>query len=103
MSVARKQEPARGLRPRHESLGNILIRKQLLTAEQLDHAMEVQRSSGKRLGDILVELALVDSDEVTAAVAEQLDIPCLRNTDLIRPDHAALELLSSEQASKYRA
>jgi type II secretory ATPase GspE/PulE/Tfp pilus assembly ATPase PilB-like protein len=64
--------------------------------------MAAQRGSGKRLGDLLLERRLVDPDDLAAAIAEQLRIPCLRSQDLVRPDPAALELLSAEQAARYR-
>ena len=102
-SPAIRSDAVRGAAPRRESLGSILVRKQILSREDLDRAMERQRVSGRRLGDILVDEGLVDPDEVSEAIAEQLGIPCLRSSDLIRPDAAAIELLTADQAAKYRA
>ena len=88
---------------KHESLGSILVRRGALSAAELERAIAVQRTSGKRLGDVVVESGLVDADEVTAAVAEQLGIPSLSANDLVKPESAAIALLPQAQAVKYRA
>jgi hypothetical protein len=52
-----------------ERLGNLLVRAEIITQEQLDHALDLQKRSLRRLGDLLVELRFVTKDalrEVTA-------------------------------------
>ncbi len=56
-------------RKTHERLGNRLVRAEIITAEELEHALDVQKRSLRRLGDVLVELELVakpDLREMTA-------------------------------------
>ena len=104
--IQRLAEPEGVARPRlgrHESLGHILVRRGQLDPAALERAVAAQRSSGRRLGDILVADKLVGVDDVVSALAEQLGIPALRSTDAIHPEPAALELLSAEQATKARA
>ncbi len=101
MNAALKKEPGATSSPRRESLGDILVRRGLVSAADLERAMEAQRASGRRLGDLLIEGGKMDPDEISAAIAEQLGIPCLRNTDLIRPEPAALDLLTADHAAKY--
>jgi type IV pilus assembly protein PilB len=103
MNVALKKDAGKPGAARHESLGAILVRRGALTGEDLERAVELQRSSGKRLGDVLLEARLVDADEVSAAVAEQLGIGCLRTSDLIQPEPSALALLPAAEAAKRRA
>ena len=103
MNVALKKEAAKPVVGRHESLGTILVRRGVLSAVDLERAIEQQRSSGKRLGDVLLESRLVDADEVSAAIAEQLGIACLRTSDLIQPEPSALALLPAAQATQHRA
>ncbi|MGH7896361.1 MAG: GspE/PulE family protein [Candidatus Binatia bacterium] len=102
MKPAIKMDAGRSAGQRHESLGAILVRRGSLSAADLDRAVERQRVSGKRLGDILLEAGLVEADEVSSAIAEQLGIPCLRNSDLIQPETSAVALLTAAQAAKYR-
>ena len=56
-------------------LGEILIERRLITAEDLDRALELQRERGDKIGKILVDLGFAASRDVLAALSEQLQIP----------------------------
>jgi len=56
-------------------LGEILIERRLITAEDLDRALELQRERGDKLGKILVDLGFAASRDVLSALSEQLQIP----------------------------
>ena len=58
-------------------LGEILIEKRLITQEDLDRALELQRERGDKLGKILVDLGFVASRDVLSALSEQLQVPLL--------------------------
>ncbi len=58
-----------------ERLGQILIRKGLLQAADLEKALELQRERGDKIGKILVDLGFVAQRDVLAALAEQLEVP----------------------------
>ena len=55
-----------------QRVGQILIRKGLLQAADLDKALELQRERGDKLGKILIDLGFVAQRDVLAALAEQL-------------------------------
>jgi type IV pilus assembly protein PilB len=59
---------------RRARLGELLVEARLITAEQLEKALEVQQQSGERLGKVLVTLALATQDAIARAVASQLGI-----------------------------
>ncbi|WP_438314262.1 type IV-A pilus assembly ATPase PilB [Candidatus Caldatribacterium sp. SIUC1] len=63
----------RAFRPRR--LGEILLAKYTITPEQLERALEEQRKTGEKLGEVLQRMGLVESKEVYEALAEQLGIP----------------------------
>ncbi|WP_017872502.1 type IV-A pilus assembly ATPase PilB [Candidatus Caldatribacterium saccharofermentans] len=63
----------RAFRPRR--LGEILLAKYTITPEQLERALEEQRKTGEKLGEVLQKMGLVESKEVYEALAEQLGIP----------------------------
>ncbi len=46
-------------------LGEILVRENLISAQQLREALEFQRESGGRLGSNLVKLGIVSDDVIT--------------------------------------
>jgi general secretion pathway protein E len=56
-------------------LGEILIGKKLIAAEDLDRALELQRERGDKLGKILIDLGYVATRDVVAALSEQLAVP----------------------------
>ncbi len=58
-------------------LGEILIERRLITQEDLDRALELQRERGDKLGKILVDLGFVANRDVLAALSEQLQVPVL--------------------------
>ena len=56
-------------------LGDLLVQDGLLTQTQLDQAVDVQRTKGGRLGDILVSLKLSTEDQILSALAKRAGIP----------------------------
>jgi type IV pilus assembly protein PilB len=55
-------------------LGNLLLRKELITPEQLSQALAEQRATGGRLGEVLVRLHLLDDQTLGVQLAEHLSI-----------------------------
>jgi len=55
--------------------GSVLLSAKLLRPDQLDHALEVQRGSGKRIGAVLIELGMLYEQDVARAIAIQHDLP----------------------------
>jgi len=58
-----------------EKLGQILLVEGLVTEEQLEKAIEIQRKEGKRLGETLINLGIVTEKDIVIAMAKQLSIP----------------------------
>lgn len=83
-------------------IGTTLIDRGLITNEQLDEALEVQRISGRRVGDILVELGALSSFELARVLADHMGVPF---TDLRTkpPDPIIANLLPEEVARRYDA
>ncbi|HAT33452.1 MAG TPA: hypothetical protein DCW29_22170 [Janthinobacterium sp.] len=52
-------------------LGQLLVQKKLISEEQLAKAMESQRATGQRLGDILAEWNLITQQHVQDALRKQ--------------------------------
>jgi general secretion pathway protein E len=58
-------------------LGEILMERRLITQEDLDRALELQKERGDKLGKILVDLGFVSARDVLSSLAEQLQVPLL--------------------------
>jgi len=56
-------------------LGEILIERKLITAEDLERALELQKERGDKIGKTLVDMGFVAMRDVLAALAEQWDVP----------------------------
>ncbi len=81
-------------------LGEILVRENLITPQQLRETLEYQRANGGRLGSNLVRLGIVSDDVVTAVLSRQYGVPSI-NLDLFQIDTDVIKLISEDVASKY--
>jgi type IV pilus assembly protein PilB len=81
-------------------LGEILVRENLITAQQLREALEYQRTSGGRLGSNLVKLGIISDDVITAVLSRQYGVPSI-NLELFQIEDATIKLISQEVALKY--
>ena len=61
------------------SISDILIARHLVTEQDVMNAREIQRKSpkSKRIGEILVEMALIEERHVIEALAEKFNLPLL--------------------------
>src|SRR5690242_2884338 len=81
-------------------LGEILVRENLISPQNLREALEYQREHGGRLGFNLVKLGLVSDDMITAVLSRQYGIPSV-NLDLFQIDDSVLRLIPQEVAQKH--
>jgi len=81
-------------------LGEILVRENLLSAQQLRDALDYQREHGGRLGFNLVKLGLVSDDMITAVLSRQYGVPSV-NLELFDIDDSVIRLIPHEVAQKY--
>jgi type IV pilus assembly protein PilB len=98
--VARNSEPTRV--KKGPPLGEILVERKTLTSDQLREAMERQRQSRKRLGEILMELGFADADSVLDGLSAQFGVPPTRVNSFTVTSEAP-SYLSERVARKYSA
>ena len=84
------------------ALGTLLLRDGLLTEADLEAALTVQRGSGKRLGEVLVERGSVTRTQVARVLAEQHELPFIELAESDVQVEAAV-LLPEELARRYTA
>jgi general secretion pathway protein E len=56
-------------------LGEMLIERRQITADDLDRALELQKERGEKIGKILVDLGFIAARDVLAALSDQLAVP----------------------------
>lgn len=81
-------------------LGEILVRENLITSQQLREALDYQRSNGGRLGSNLVKLGIISDDVITAVLSRQYGVPSI-NLELFQIEEETIKLISQEVAIKY--
>jgi general secretion pathway protein E len=67
--------PAPSPLPAVRRLGQMLIDRGLIEAEDLERALELQKERGDKLGKILVDMGFISQKDLLAALSEQLNIP----------------------------
>jgi type IV pilus assembly protein PilB len=91
--------------PAHSSrkqVGQILLSKGILTADQIQLAIEEQERRGHRqlLGEILVELEMATEDQVLEALAEAYNVPYAKLTPRLA-DPKVVQILPREFLEKH--
>jgi MSHA biogenesis protein MshE len=61
-------------RPEKIRLGDVLVAQKVVSQEQLRLALERQKTSGRKLGRVLVEMGFVTEELITQALARQLNL-----------------------------
>jgi hypothetical protein len=56
---------------RHEKLGEILVRQNRLTLDQLEQLLEEQRGAEMHMGQLIVSRGLLTLDDILAALNQQ--------------------------------
>ncbi len=81
-TTAAATTPSAAPRPRG-MLGEVLVARGVVSESQVAAALELQRSSGKRLGEVLVDMGALDERSLVEALADFFGMPV---TDLRRDD-----------------
>ena len=83
-----------------DRLGEILVRENLITREQLSQALAEQKSSGNRLGYVLVKMGLVPETEITKVLARQYRMHAV-DLSRFQVDAKLLKLIPAELATRH--
>lgn len=93
--------PAPG-RPEKLRLGDVLVQQRLISQEQLQQTLELQRQTGKKVGRLLIETGIITEELLANGLARQLRIPFVNlKTFPFRAD--VVRLLPESAARRFRA
>ena len=83
-----------------EQLGQVLVQRGIITAEQLKQALAAQKEQGSLLGETLTKLGFTTEEEIAQALAIQHDFPYLplANYEI---DTEITKLIPEELSRKY--
>jgi len=83
-------------------LGELLIKKNLLTQAQLEEALQAQVIFGGTLGTILIEMGLITENVLAEILANLLNLPCLKPNQLENIAEHVINIISPELAEKHK-
>jgi type IV pilus assembly protein PilB len=81
-------------------IGELLIKENFITPDQLEIALKHQRQNGGRLGSILINLGFVEDDDITALLSRKYGVPSI-NLTFFEIDPAVIKLIPVDVAQKY--
>ena len=82
-------------------LGDLLITAGAITPEQLDRALELQKSSTGRLGDVLIEKGFITEKQLIEALQMQLGVDYIDLTTVSIPLETVTEITESGVSKTY--
>src|SRR5512136_2203119 len=82
-------------------LGELLLKENMITPQQLQEALAHQKVSGGKLGKALITLGHVRDDEITSLLSRQYGVPSI-NLDQFEVDPAIVKIIPAETAKKYQ-
>ncbi|HXZ39295.1 MAG TPA: type IV-A pilus assembly ATPase PilB [Terriglobales bacterium] len=84
-----------------QRLGDLLVKEKIITPEQLEQAVKVQKESNVRLGAALVKLGFLSDEDVTNFLSRQYGVPAI-NLSYFEIDPAVVKLIPFETAKRYQ-
>ncbi|HEY7885142.1 MAG TPA: MSHA biogenesis protein MshE, partial [Cellvibrionaceae bacterium] len=82
-------------------LGDLLVSKDMITEAQLQHALQEQKLTGRKLGHMLIELGFVEEMALLDLLSDQLNIPFI-DLKQYRFDTELVKTLPETSARRYR-
>jgi len=82
-------------------LGEILLKESLLTQDQLDKALEFQRTNGGKLGSCLTKMGFITDDDITGVLSRQYGVPSI-NLKYYEIDPNVIKLIPQDTALRYQ-
>ncbi|MGE5236229.1 MAG: type IV-A pilus assembly ATPase PilB [Acidobacteriota bacterium] len=81
-------------------LGELLLKAQLVSQQQLSKALEEQKSSGGKLGEILQRLGYVTEDDIIECLSHQFGVPSI-NLRHFEIDESVAKIIPVDLCRKY--
>jgi type IV pilus assembly protein PilB len=82
-------------------LGELLLKENMVTPQQLQEALGHQKMNGGKLGKAFVSLGYVKDEEITSLLSRQYGVPSI-NLDHFEVDPAIIKIIPAETSRKYQ-
>jgi type IV pilus assembly protein PilB len=84
-----------------QRLGDLLVKEKIITPEQLQQAIKVQKEQNCRLGSALVKLSFLTDEDVTNFLSRQYGVPAI-NLSYFEIDSSVVKLIPYDTAKRYQ-
>ncbi len=81
-------------------IGELLVKENLITTDQLEAARDHQKQHGGRLDSILINMGFVQDEDVTSILSKKYGVPSI-NLSFFEIDQASIKLIPPDVAQKY--
>lgn len=81
-------------------IGELLLKDNIITQEQLDKALEIQKTEPGKLGSILIRQGYVSEEDIAQVLSKQFGYPSI-NLSKFEIDEKVVELIKPEIARKH--
>ncbi len=96
MNLAKKNQTTNKKASDKIAIGTLLYSNKLITSEQLKYALQKQKVTDERLGELLVRLGMITDNELAPVLSEQLGLDYYGSSDIEKPDPKVLSLFNQE-------
>ncbi len=100
-----KKEPVEEQKPPQQKrvrIGDLLVEKGLITDAQLKLALQEQKLTGKKIGNVLVDMGFVQESKILESLSQHLDLPFI-DMRHFQINHSLSHSLAENLARRYRA
>lgn len=83
-----------------KKIGEILLKANLITNDQLHQALQEQKRTGERLGSLLVKMGFLAEEEILSCLSKQFGVPAI-DLETFQIESSVLETIPTKTAKKY--
>jgi type IV pilus assembly protein PilB len=81
-------------------LGDLLLKTSLINGDQLKEALQIQKDTGAKLGETLIQLGFVSEEDITECLSQQFGVPSI-NLAHFEIDPGVIKLIPPDVSRKY--
>jgi type IV pilus assembly protein PilB len=81
-------------------LGDLLLKTSLISNDQLKEALAIQKDTGAKLGETMIQLGFVTEEDITECLSQQFGVPSI-NLQHFEIDPGVIKLIPPDVSRKY--
>lgn len=98
-ALVRQHSPFANIEQKKQ-LGDLLLEAKLITEKTLERALERQKAEGKKLGEVLEEMGVINEDELVDALGKQFNFKTIKSFAPMEFPKELLNMLPTEFVMK---